>query len=287
MNLYFSTNFPEMRSIFLFNRTSNEIAEIVHRLETGQRIITGKDDPAGLILRETMRSDIRGIQSAQKNTMLANEFLSTAEGGLANISRILIGDINNRDDNGLIGLIYDTTLPTDMKQQQINDILSLVDGVARSTNYNGKRMLDGSIQDGALFQLGKDVQKSMQYRISIPSMTTYHLGGVSGTLDELRTIDLETDEGKAVAYSIVSEAVDMVAKQRGAIGAVQKNVLESNSKNLDTQWEKVSEAEGLLSNVDMALESSRLNRAELLAQSAMSAILYSRNFGQLMLNLLL
>jgi len=286
MNLYFNTNIPEMRSIFLFNRMSNEISEIVRRLETGQRIITGKDDPAGLILRETMRTDIRGIQSAQKNAMNSNEFLSTAESGLANISRMLIGDINNKDDNGLIGLIYDTTLPTEMKQQQVNDILSLIDGVARSTNYNGKRMLDGSMPEGALFQLGKDVQESMQYRISMPNMTTYHLGGASGTLNDLRTIDWDTDAGKELAYSIVSEAVNSVAKQRGTIGAVQKHVLESSAKNLDTQLERVSEAEGLVSNADMALESSRLNRAELLAQSAMSAILYSRNFERFMLNLL-
>jgi flagellin-like hook-associated protein FlgL len=218
--------------------------------------------------------------------MMSNELLSAAEGGLANISRMLLGDINNRDDNGLLGLIYDDTLPTDMRRQHINDILSLIDGTARSTAYNGKRPLDGSMQD-VLFQLGKDVQDSMQYRFSLPSMTTTHLGGASGTLDELRTIDLDTEEGKATAYSIINEAVNMVAKQRGTIGAVQKYVLDSTTKYLDTQLEKVSEAEGLLSNADMALESSRLNRSELLAQSAMKAILYSRNFGQFILNALL
>jgi flagellin-like hook-associated protein FlgL len=98
---------------------------------------------------------------------------------------------------------------------------------------------------------------------------------------------LETDEGKAQAYAIVNEAVNMVARQRGIIGTVQKNVLNSNAQNLDIQLERISEAEGLISNVDMALESSRLNRAELLAQSAMSAILYSRNFRQFILNSLL
>jgi flagellin len=283
----FSSGAPELRSIFSFNRISTQISESLRRLETGQRIIAGKDDPSGLLSRETMRLDIRGIQSAQKNTKAANEFLSTAESGLANISRLLIGDINNKDDNGLIGLIYDTTLPTDMKMQQINDILSLIDSTVRVTNYNGKRMLDGSMVEGALFQLGKDVQDSQQYRMAMPSMTTSHLGGASGTLFDLQTIDLETDEGKALAYSIINEAINMVATQRGTIGAVQKYVLDNNAKNLDVQLERVSESEALISNVDMALESSRLNRAEILAQSAMNAILYSRNFGQFILNALL
>jgi len=286
MNIFFSTNIPEMRSIFLFNRMSSDISEIVRRLETGQRILTGKDDPAGLILREVMRTDIRGIQAAQKNTMMSNELLSSADGGLANISQMLLGDINKRDDTGLLGLIYDDTLPTDMKMQQVNDILAMINSTIQTTTYNGKKLLDGSMVD-VVFQLGKDVQDSMQYRMSLPSMTVSHLGGASGTLEDLRTIDLNTDAGKAQAYAIINEAVNMVATQRGTIGAVQKHVLESNAKNLDIQLEKVSEAEGLISNVDMALETSRLNRAEILAQSAMSAILYSRSFGQFILNALL
>ena len=286
MNLYITTNLPELRSIITFNRISTDISETLRRLETGERILTGKDDPVGLIVRESMRADITGIKAAQKTTSAANEFLSMVEGGLANISRLLIGDMNT-DNTGFIGLILDDTLPADMRKQQINDLLNLIDGTARSTNYNGKRMLDGSMShEGALFQLGKDVQDSMQYRMDMPNMTTSNLGGESGKLYELRNIDLETEEGKAQAYAIVSEAISMVARQRGIIGSVQKNVLDNNSKNLDIQLEQVSEAEGFISNVDMALESARLSRAELLAQSAMGAIQYSRDFSFFIASLL-
>jgi len=286
MNIFSLTNIPEMWSIFHFNRVSNNISEIVRRLETGQRIIAGKDDPSGLLARETMRTDIRGIQAAQRNTMAASGLLTSAESGLANISRMLLGDINNRDDNGLLGLIYNDTIPASMKEQQINDILNLIDGTARTTTYNGKRLLDGSMND-VVFQLGKDVQDSMQHRMSIPSMTVSRLGGSSGVLEDLRTMDLDTEAGKAQAYAIINEAVNMVATQRGTIGAVQRHVLDSNARNLDIQLEKVMESEGLISNVDMALESSQLNRAEILAQSAMKAILHSRSFGQFILNALL
>ena len=285
MNLYFNTNIPEMRSIFLFNRKSLEISEIVRRLETGQRIISAKDDPSGLFLRETMRTDIRGIQAAQNTTRRSNELLSTAETGLANISQLLTGDINDRDDRGLLGLIYDTTLPADMKREQINDILNMIDSTARATNYGGKRLLDGSAGE-LLFQLGKDVQESMQYRMTIANMTTTHLGGETGTLHELRTLDLETEEGKARAYAIVNEAVNMTAVQRGTIGAVQKHVLNSNARSLDNQLERVVESEALISNADMAVESSRLNRAEIIAQMAMSSILHARNYERYIVGLL-
>jgi flagellin-like hook-associated protein FlgL len=143
------------------------------------------------------------------------------------------------------------------------------------------------VEGGVLFQLGQNVHESMQHRMAMPSMTVSNLGGASGRLIDLQTIDLETDEGKALAHAIVTEAVNMVAVQRGTIGAVQKHVLTANGKNLDTLFEKVSEAEGLLANADMALESSQLRRAELLAQSALSAILYSRDFGQFIFRALL
>ena len=286
INAFSLTNISEMRSIFQFNRISNSISETLRRIETGQRIITGKDDPSGLILREGMRADIRGIQAAQKTTMAANELLATAENGLANVSLMLIGDINNRDDRGLLGLIYDDTLPADLRRQQVNDILNMIDGTIRSTTYNGKQLLDGSLKD-VVFQLGKDVQDSMQYRMSLPNMTTTGLGGASGNLNDLRTIDLETESGKAQAYVIINEAAHMTAAQRGTIGTVQKYVLESNAKNLDVQLERITESEGLVSNVDMALETSRLSREEILAQSAMSSILYARNFRQFVLSTLL
>jgi flagellin-like hook-associated protein FlgL len=286
MHLFSITNIPEMRSIFLFNRVSLEISESVRRLATGERIISGKDDPAGLISRDIMRGNIHGIQAAQRNTARANEMLSTAESGLAHISQMLVGDINNRDDNGLLGLIFNSTLSPEMKERQINDILTMLDRTARGTTYNGQRLLDGSMGE-VLFQLGMNVQESMQHRMVMPNMTTTGLGGTSGTLHQLRGMDWNSEVDKAQAYAIVNEAINMVAVERGTIGGVQRFVLDPNAQRLETQLERTMEAEGMISNVDMALESARLNRAEILAQSAMSAILHSRSVGQFMMGLLL
>lgn len=115
-------------------------------------------------------------------------------------------------------------------------------------------------------------------------MTTAHLGGSSGILEDLRTIDLETDAGKAQAYAIVNEAVDQIATQRGKIGTVQKFIVETSAANLETQLEQVTEAEALISNTDVALETSKLNRAELLAQYAMNSILSARSYRQSVLS---
>ena len=287
MNVFSVTNITEMRSIFHFNRISLEIADSIRRLATGQRIITGKDDPAGLMSRDIMRGNIHGIQAAQRNTVRANEMLSAAESGLAHISRMLVGDHTDPNDNGLLGLVLDQTLPAEIRQQQIDDMLTMIDRTARGTSHNGQRLLDGSMSE-MLFQLGHNVESSVQHRMSIPKMTTTGLGGESGVLYDLREkIDLNTDAGRAQALAIVNEAINQVAMQRGTIGGVQRFVLDANARSLETQLEKTMEAEGAISNVDMALESARLSRAELLAELAMRSILHSRNFERFKIGLLL
>ncbi|MDR0335901.1 MAG: hypothetical protein LBI18_02315 [Planctomycetaceae bacterium] len=144
MTIYFSTNIPEMRSVLSYNRISNEIANSTRRLETGQRINTAQDDPTGLIIRETMRADIKGIQSAQKNVAQANSMLSIAENGMKNISSLLMGTPGNSDNNGLLGLINDQTLSSGEKKSMISDILDAIDGVVRSTTYNGRQIINGA-----------------------------------------------------------------------------------------------------------------------------------------------
>ncbi|MDR2757600.1 MAG: hypothetical protein LBC20_18070, partial [Planctomycetaceae bacterium] len=131
---------------------------------------------------------------------------------------------------------------------------------------------------GAMFQIGKDVVSDLQLRMGISSVGTGYLGGSNGVLAELRNIDYDSDAGLKQAYSIVNDAVNSLAKSRSQIG-VSQNLLTANADNLDSLLTTVTEAEGKISNTDTALESSRLARNELLAQMAMSSILYSRQFA--------
>jgi flagellin len=131
---------------------------------------------------------------------------------------------------------------------------------------------------GAVFQIGKDVASDLQLRLGISSVGTGYLGGSNGTLAELRNIDYDSEAGLKQAYSIVNDAVNSLAKSRAQIGSSQ-NLLTANTDHLDNLLTTVTESEGKISNTDTALESSRLARNELLAQMAMSSILYSRQFA--------
>jgi len=127
------------RAIGLNNASLNEALE---RLSTGLRINTGKDDPAGLIASETLRSGIRAISTAIDNANRADTIVAVAEGGLQEISSLLLELENLIDqtanESGLT--------PEEVKanQLQIDTILQSINRLAEATAFGDKKLLNGT-----------------------------------------------------------------------------------------------------------------------------------------------
>ena len=76
-----NTNIPSMIAGRVFNQQNEKLSATLERLATGFRINRGKDDPAGLIASERLRSDMRAIDEAINNARRADQIISTTEGG--------------------------------------------------------------------------------------------------------------------------------------------------------------------------------------------------------------
>lgn len=121
---------------------------------------------------------------------------------------------------------------------------------------------------GANFQLGPDVVSTQQYRLSIPSVNSANLGGLSGKLYQLKTGEAGSLKNDTkLADKIVQEAISSISSLRGQLGAFQKSTLEPNIAVLEDTIEELSAAEALISNADFAKESADLARYQLLVQS--------------------
>ncbi len=113
------------------------------RLSSGLRIKAGKDDPAGLIASETLRSEMAGISQAINNSERANSVISTAEGALNEVSALLLGLkglINNSANEG--GLAPEEIAAN---QLQIDSAISSINRIANSTAFEGVKLLNGSL----------------------------------------------------------------------------------------------------------------------------------------------
>ena len=112
-------------------------------MSTGLRINTGADDPAGLIASQALQQEQTGIQTAITNASLAGNVIGTAEGGLNEVSSLLLqlqGLVGQAGNSG--GLSSDEVAAD---QLQVDSILSTINRIAQSTTFEGRQLLNGNL----------------------------------------------------------------------------------------------------------------------------------------------
>jgi flagellin len=138
-----NTNVTSLVAQNILGRSNKSLEQALNRLSTGLRINTGKDDPAGLIASENLRSDITSIQRAISNTDRANQVIATADSALGQVSGLL------NDIRGLVtesansGALSDEQIAAN--QLQIDSSLTALNRIAQTTSFQGRRLLDGSL----------------------------------------------------------------------------------------------------------------------------------------------
>jgi len=137
-------NIGSMQAIHRLMVSQADLATSLERLSSGLRINRGKDDPAGLIASENLRSEISGINGALTNAVRGNNVISTAEGALNEVSSLL-SDIRYLITTGAnTGGMGDEEL--EANQLQIDSILESIDRISNTTQFNGKKLLNGSLE---------------------------------------------------------------------------------------------------------------------------------------------
>ncbi len=137
-------NISSLQAMHRLNTNQSDLSTRLERLSSGLRINRGKDDPAGLIASENLRAEISGINAALENSTRANNVISTAEGALNEVSALLL------EIRGLVTTSANTGGLADEERQanqmQVDSILQSIDRISNTTQFNGKKLLDGSLE---------------------------------------------------------------------------------------------------------------------------------------------
>lgn len=265
MGLRIATNVPALVARRHLERTTQENSKSLAKLASGQKIVNASDDAAGLAISQNLSAEVRGLKQAQRNANDGVSFVQTAEGALNEVSNILIrlrelgvqaaSDTIGDAERGLIEKEYGL-----LKQE--------IDRIAGVTNYNGRKLIDGS-GDDLSFQVGsrKGEAEVIQYSSSETDATTSTLGISSSTV-------ASRDDAED-SLQAVDEALYKVNTYRAGLGALQ-NRLHSASANLGSQIENVSDARSRIADTDIAEEASVLAKTTIL-QSAGVAVLAQAN----------
>jgi len=138
-----NTNVSSLVAQNRLNRTNADLQTSLTRLSTGLRINSGKDDPAGLIASEALRSDITSINKAISNTRRATQIIATADSALGQVSSLL------NDVRGLVVEAANTGALSDQEiaanQLQVDSSLAAINRIAQTTTFQGRKLLDGSL----------------------------------------------------------------------------------------------------------------------------------------------
>ena len=138
-----NTNVSSLVAQSFLARSQADLQTALNRLSTGLQINSGKDDPSGLIASEILRSDIVSVSSALTNTERANQVIATADSALGQVSSLL------NDIRGLVteaandGALSSSQIAAN--QLQIDSSLEALNRIAQTTTFQGRRVLDGSL----------------------------------------------------------------------------------------------------------------------------------------------
>ena len=272
-------NLTAMNSNRMLGITTNTQAKQTERLASGYRINRAADDAAGLSVSEKMRRQIRGLDQASTNAQDGVSLVQSAEGALNEVHDMLqrMNELTVKAANGTY-----TTAQKQYIADEVNQLVSEIDRIATTTKFNDQSVLNGSgtAPKSFSFQVGNESGETMSVEISKMTAT------------EIDTNLTSQAWNAATAYSdvasfitVVSNALEKVASQRSALGAVQ-NRLEHTINNLDNIVENTTAAESRIRDTDMAKSMVTYSNNQILAQAGQAMLAQANQTNQGVLSLL-
>ena len=125
---------------------NSAVSKNLEKLSSGYRINRAGDDAAGLAISEKMRAQITGLEAAQKNANDGISLIQTAEGSLQEVHSMLnrMVSLATMSSNGT----YEDTNRAQY-QKEVDSLLEEIDRIAQSANFNGQKLLDGTLSTAA------------------------------------------------------------------------------------------------------------------------------------------
>lgn len=251
--------------------TTSAQAKSTEKLSSGYRINRAGDDAAGLTISEKMRSQIRGLNKASTNAQDGVSLIQVAEGALAETHSILqrMNELATQAANDT-----NTTIDRNAVQKEINQLVSEIDRIQSTTQFNTMNLIDGTFT-GKNLQVGSLSGQAIGISISNMNASTLNVTDMS----------VATYGDAGAAMDQIQSAINLVSEQRSYLGALQ-NRLEHTIANLDNISENTQAAESRLRDTDMADEMVEYSKNNILAQAGQSMLAQANQSNQGVLSLL-
>ncbi len=277
MGLRINTNVPSLVAQRNLRGNRQLLDRTLERLSSGSRINHAGDDAAGLAISETLRAQIRGISQAERNAQDGISLVQVAEGGLVEVSNILIRmrELGVQASSDTVG-----TRERGFLNNEFQQLSEEIDRIANSIEFNGNPLLNGN---GSAFEVQIGTKNNpLVDRIKLFDPYSSNVNLVSLGIN-LSSVADKTSAQNSLAS--IDQALNTVTSIRAGFGSMQ-NRLQSVINNLTVNKENMMAANSRIRDADLAEETSEMTKAQILNQAGVSVLAQANSSIKSVLGLL-
>jgi flagellin len=266
MSLRIGSNVASLSAQRSLSKNQRQIEESFKALSSGSRLSTPQNDAAGFAISELLRGQVAGTKQSKTNAETAVAMIQTAEGSLNEQNNILV-----RLRELAVSSASDTVGNDEREflDSEFQMLVSEFDRIAQVARFGTKQLLSGSGEEFS-FQVGpyKGADNTIEFKLDSDT------SGSSVGIDGLSV----SDQGDArSSLEDIDAAVMQVAGARSKFGAIQSR-LTFAIDNLDVQHQNLEAARSLIADVDVAEETSKLARAQILNEAGVSVLAQANQY---------
>ena len=305
MAVYVNTNVSSLNGRRYLNNVQNQLTTTYQRLSSGMRIISAKDDAAGLQIADRLTSQINGLNQGNRNSNDAIALAQTMEGALDETTNMLqkIRTLAVQASNG-------TNTAEDRKalQQEVTSLSNEVNRIAEQTKFGGQQVLAAAgkgliaANKTITFQVGANkgdeiIFTALSSGFTISGIATVAQVALQANAADAKNSGIVKENNGTARWSVSSaeaakktlENIDKfiatVDGKRADLGAFQ-NRLESSIRNQSNVSANQADARSRIRDADFAEESAALSQQSIIQQAATSMLMQANSRPQLALSML-
>ena len=252
--LNFNPNISSIDTRNSISKFQERIKSSYSKLASGRRIVSAKDDAAGLAIGTRMNAQMVSLGQSMRSASDGISMLRTAEGAQSQISDNLtrMKELSVQAANGTLSDADRASI-----QQEIDGLKAEIDRISEGTEFNDQALLDGS------YETTIDVGNEEGIDVTIEDTGTESLS--------VDSVDVSTSQGAHDAIESIDAAIDQVSAMRASLGAME-NRITSSLENMRTEYKNTAEAHSRIMDTDVAEETANLTRFQLLQQSSVNML---------------
>lgn len=257
--------------------TNQKLASSVAKLSSGFRINRAGDDVAGLAVANSLRSEGRALQTAQRNATQASAVLQIADGSVGQISQI-----TDRMRELAMQAGSDNTSDADRVNldAEYQSLVGEIDRIVGETTYQGSSLIDGTFNADFLVGTGAGATVTVDLSTLADGVTSTGLG--------VDSTDITSKANAATALAALTSGGAVQTRLNAVIGKIgaAENRLDYAAATLAVRVQNVQAAESVIRDTDVAQEMTQFTKLQILQQAGTAMLAQANSTPQSVLTLL-